>query len=1091
MNDHKRRWKNMLTAGLAYGGGLVVGSIVAQFLFRTFSLERFQGRVEESVLFTIGLLLVFAIAMIGGSIGGFIGGYTLPVVGRERGRWGYAWRSAPSVGVPFGTILYLLVFLIYTLAVGDLIAVPPDKYAVLFAVLGAFIGLMVGLLLGLLTVGRRFWRVALAGLIGFSAGGVGLGLGYWAFLDSIPPGGLAHEGSYPILLLGIFAFGLGGGSAFGYVYDRLAYVLPGVRKPPSRRAKIIRGLLIAGAVLFVVGKFWPLLTDLRQVFVPRDANHSPILNTDADGTHWFPPTELPFGQEEPVRGPSLAAQGQGHVALVWAGADALYMARGAWTGERQGVEWEPVVTLPTDRPPRHPRLAFDPSGILHLLWLEGDAVGGQRVWYTHCDGVSCSAPVPVEDRVGSACQATNPGTAPADAVALAVGDEGTVLAVWEEPGGGLEFAAWQADETDPSPTQGCVPSAGPGTSRQPRLSAGPGGSFALVFDHNDRIVLRRFQGGWDVEDETLGDGDRPEIWLDDAGVVHVAWCDGERVRYREGDGPAETVARIACGSRPALAADDQGRIHLVFAADGIRKNNGLWTPGLPVLYESIRRDEGWTRPLIVARTDAPVQPALRSDGQGVLHLAWPQGADSPGLFYASQVQYTCRGVSLPPSAEAVLQVAAESQFRSPDDPLAYCRNRYEKLVYAPNPPPFSHQEPTVNGPFDKLAELASTAQYEVLLATMAYDEGAGQDSPGVILGRAFADLYDQLKAHPERFPRGLTVRILLGNSPPISTMELDSQLWLLLGDLRAAGIEKMVDPEIGWRLEVANYEGAFPHSHSKLMVVDGRAVIVNGFNFEFRPMPVDHPSGLGKGDTDLGIQFTGPVAQDARRVFDELWDGAVQRHCRDFDPVYRVWQATCRDSTARVDHVPEVVRYYVTDGDSVAISMFRTNVHREADEEVYALLASAQKSVDVWHVSFSFPILCNLNHFFDLCTFDQAPEYVENLLQAAENGAHVRILIGVLPFQGIENVVAVDLLRKEVEARGLGDRVEIRFFQGLLHTKAMLVDDEFLVVGSQNLHYSAFGPGNTLAEYSIGTTDPQAVEDFRKLFDYHWARAGQ
>jgi cardiolipin synthase len=54
----------------------------------------------------------------------------------------------------------------------------------------------------------------------------------------------------------------------------------------------------------------------------------------------------------------------------------------------------------------------------------------------------------------------------------------------------------------------------------------------------------------------------------------------------------------------------------------------------------------------------------------------------------------------------------------------------------------------------------------------------------------------------------------------------------------------------------------------------------------------------------------------------------------------------------------------------------------------------------------------------------------------------------------------------------------------------MLIYDEFLVVGSQNLHYSAFG-GGALTEYSLGVTDPQAIEDYQRMFDYMWDRAIQ
>jgi cardiolipin synthase len=51
-----------------------------------------------------------------------------------------------------------------------------------------------------------------------------------------------------------------------------------------------------------------------------------------------------------------------------------------------------------------------------------------------------------------------------------------------------------------------------------------------------------------------------------------------------------------------------------------------------------------------------------------------------------------------------------------------------------------------------------------------------------------------------------------------------------------------------------------------------------------------------------------------------------------------------------------------------------------------------------------------------------------------------------------------------------------------------LIDDQFLVVGSQNFHYSAYGD-NGLTEFNIGTDDPDAIAAFKRFFDYHWERA--
>jgi cardiolipin synthase len=53
--------------------------------------------------------------------------------------------------------------------------------------------------------------------------------------------------------------------------------------------------------------------------------------------------------------------------------------------------------------------------------------------------------------------------------------------------------------------------------------------------------------------------------------------------------------------------------------------------------------------------------------------------------------------------------------------------------------------------------------------------------------------------------------------------------------------------------------------------------------------------------------------------------------------------------------------------------------------------------------------------------------------------------------------------------------VELRFFDGRLHAKSVLIDGQLLIISSQNFHYSSFGKGG-LREFDAATTDPQAIE---------------
>jgi len=391
-----------------------------------------------------------------------------------------------------------------------------------------------------------------------------------------------------------------------------------------------------------------------------------------------------------------------------------------------------------------------------------------------------------------------------------------------------------------------------------------------------------------------------------------------------------------------------------------------------------------------------------------------------------------------------------------------------------------------------LAELIRSAEYEALISTMEYSKDINDDSPGSVVAKAVADLYKQLESNPARYPRGLTVRILLGNRPPLGELELNALLWRVLSDLRDAGVPAMVNSELGWRLEVANYEGAWPHSHAKIAVIDGKTLVAAGFNMEYHHFSPDHSSGLGKGTADAAIQVTGPVAQDGRQAFDELWEGATKRHCSNFFPTGpdQLWWLTCRDSEAVSDHVPEVKRYYLPGGKSIAFSMLRTAAYDEADQQAAAAIAAAQESIDIVHTMFTLPAVCILNYLLDVCSVFQAMPFMESILAAVDqNDANVRLLIDMEPIKGIENALALEELEAEIKARGLSDRVEIRPFSGPVHAKDTLIDDEFLIVGSHNFHWSAFGKGQGLAEYSLGVTDPEATSEFKRLFDYYWQRA--
>jgi phosphatidylserine/phosphatidylglycerophosphate/cardiolipin synthase-like enzyme len=331
----------------------------------------------------------------------------------------------------------------------------------------------------------------------------------------------------------------------------------------------------------------------------------------------------------------------------------------------------------------------------------------------------------------------------------------------------------------------------------------------------------------------------------------------------------------------------------------------------------------------------------------------------------------------------------------------------------------------------------------------------------------------------------------LGNYPELANFEWGDQIWSALEDLREAGVEEMVNPDIGWQLEVANFSGTYPHSHSKFLVLDGKTLLGAGFNYGYLHFTKDHPSGKGDDLVDLGLQVEGPVAQQALLAYDDLWTGANGVHCEDFYPEDPdQWKSTCSEWKGTTEHIPEVLKYYLPGGDDNAFSLYRSGVYLEADESIKAAISSAEDSLDIVHVNFSLELICAAAVLDEnICSYNDALPYMEAIMTAVEqNQTRVRVMAEQSNMNGLENRVAMQVFAEELEKRGLSDYVELRFFNGRLHAKSVLIDDELVIIGSHNFHYSSWGEGG-LTEYSLATDSPAAVEAYKDLFEYQWERA--
>ena len=378
---------------------------------------------------------------------------------------------------------------------------------------------------------------------------------------------------------------------------------------------------------------------------------------------------------------------------------------------------------------------------------------------------------------------------------------------------------------------GCLPLDGV-MANAPRLAGLPEGGFALAFDtagqaQGGQIYFTTYSSGnWQASPTLAGDGFAPEIQADTTGQLHLAWCGAAgQLHYQKQGGQVETFDFPACLDRPGLAIDSNGAPHVVWYANQVETTTDQLVEN-SLLYESIRQESGWSAPAIVSQTGQPSQVALTNDQAGTLHLAWNDNqGETSTIHYTSQVQYACLEEPASPAARAVLAVVDNERYHPPDETIPYCHNQYDEFVMSPNPSPPLVEDgavPTQNGPFDEIALMVEDAQYEVLFAVMFYDGGDYNDNPGSVMAQGIAKLYRQLKENPEQFPRGITVRILLGNPPEVANFQLGNQVWQVIKDLRNAGVPEMTNESLGWKVEVADFGGAWPHSHTKFVVVDGK-----------------------------------------------------------------------------------------------------------------------------------------------------------------------------------------------------------------------------------------------------------------------------
>ena len=1091
MDKYRIHMRPAFLSALGYGLGFVAGVVVIQLILKIGFLESISQILEDQHLL-LGLLILFSVIFLGGALAGAIGGFALSrAIQSEYPKRTIA-RSAVGIGAGFVVVLLPITVLLSTLSMYNAGDTSLLGFLILMGLVGAVFGLVSGFMTGTVPARVNFWHVTGVAMLAFGLGGIAFGLGLWNYFY------LSYQGStaIPALLLSFFVFGGMGGFVLGWIFslDREKVQQEGGVQPPMRGNIFYRVAQWFKTTKFYRKRgFWRTFSFFLLLFVlSRIVALSPLNISSADisgflpsntiGVHWSD-SQVVSSSQTAMKDVDISSL-DGSLAVVWEQDGDVFLSTAEITDQKQ-MTWSSPINLSgtAETASTSPQAVVDKNERIHIVWSEPTSESGSSsmIFYRSCKDGQCTEAMAMPSDCASQKNITPSITA----------NDTEVLVIWGKNTDQLSYSVWNLDETPASGSSGCFMSEG-GTLSNPRLASRPTGGFALTFEDESDIYVSNITSPDNTFEVIYKETGRlPEVLVDAQGDINVAWCGEDGTIYhRKAETQPTVVPGSNCLTRPVVGQDAEGILHLVWYGDHVEQGSGK-TIQSDLIYDSRLEENGWSVPVIVGFSAENAQPVVASGANGVLHLIWDDLAlEANQINYTSYHVYSCSAENLNLQVQLALDITQSGTYRPADDIVPYCDNQFDRLLILPQPDPaYSDIPPTTNGAFDQVAELIRSAKYEVLLSTMWYETDETGTSPGDVTAQAVKDLYDQVKTHPEQYPRGMTVRILLGNPPELTLSNLVSQIWRVFNHMRRAGVPTMSDPEIGWRLEIANYQGSWPHSHSKMVVIDGKTAIAAGFNFQHKHQAVDHPSGQGKDDYDLGLQMTGPVAQDTQRYFDDLWGGANSIQCTDLNSDSSLWWLSCRRVTTTTDHVPEVQMYYLAPENHNAFALYRSQKFNESDVVVEKTVVSAQDSLDILQVNFTLNMICDLNVLLPICDVSDSPDYMSALLDAIEtNQVKIRILFKKKPIEVVENKIAMTEFLQALAERGLSDLVEFRYFNDSVHAKAVLIDDQFLIVGSQNFHYSAFGEDTGLVEFNISTDDPQAIEKFKSFFEYHWER---
>jgi cardiolipin synthase len=276
--------------------------------------------------------------------------------------------------------------------------------------------------------------------------------------------------------------------------------------------------------------------------------------------------------------------------------------------------------------------------------------------------------------------------------------------------------------------------------------------------------------------------------------------------------------------------------------------------------------------------------------------------------------------------------------------------------------------------------------------------------------------------------RGVTVRLLYD----FIGCRFTSPTFFLR--LRRAGVHTIVYH--AYRFWRPRFWTLFRRNHRKTLVCDGQVAFTGGVNIADEWLPIEEGGG---GWLDSAVELRGPAVAVLESEFLRVWNRRARRRAR-LDPRRLSAPAPAGDTRLAIVSNTELL-------DRFAIR--RAALHALRESRVRVFLA---------------------NPYF-------APDrgFLRALCQAAQRGVDVRLLVPARSDHPILDYAARATFDNLLEAG-----VKIFQHRNVVHSKALLVDDDFVSLGSYNLDHWSLAYN---LEVVVNTLDRPYHADVRRMFE--------